>query len=43
LPVLFLLHPLKPVNGQITMPDRPGMGLELDPAKIEAERELRWS
>lgn len=38
----FLLNPLSPVNGTITMPDRPGMGLELDPAKIEEERELRW-
>jgi L-alanine-DL-glutamate epimerase-like enolase superfamily enzyme len=38
----FLLHPLTPVNGTITMPARPGMGLELDPAKIEAEDELRW-
>jgi len=38
----FLLDPLKPVNGIIHMPDRVGMGLELDPAKIEAEHELRW-
>jgi L-rhamnonate dehydratase len=38
----FLLHPLEPVNGMITMPTRPGMGLELDPAKIEEEREVRW-
>jgi L-alanine-DL-glutamate epimerase-like enolase superfamily enzyme len=38
----FLLHPLEPVNGMITMPDRPGMGIELDPAKIEEEQELRW-
>jgi len=38
----FLLNPLEPVNGMITMPDRIGMGLALDPAKIEAEVELRW-
>ena len=38
----FLLNPLEPVNGTITMPTRPGMGLALDPAKIEQERELRW-
>jgi L-rhamnonate dehydratase len=38
----FLLHPLVPINGQVTIPDHPGMGLELDPAKIEEERELRW-
>ena len=35
-------HPLEPVNGMITVPDRPGMGIELDPAKIEEEQELRW-
>ncbi len=39
----FLLHPLKPVDGTITVPVRPGMGMELDEAKIETERELRWS
>lgn len=39
----FLLHPLKPVGGMITVPARPGMGMELDEAKIESERELRWS
>jgi L-alanine-DL-glutamate epimerase-like enolase superfamily enzyme len=38
----FLLNPLEPVNGMITMPDRVGMGIELDPAKIEEEKELRW-
>lgn len=37
------LEPLKPLNGRIAMPDRPGMGLALDPAKIEQGRELRWS
>ena len=39
----FLLNPLKPVDGMITVPVRPGMGMELDEAKIESERELRWS
>jgi L-rhamnonate dehydratase len=39
----FLLNPLKPVDGMITVPVRPGMGMELDQAKIESERELRWS
>jgi hypothetical protein len=27
----------------ITVPTSPGMGVELDEAKIEGERELRWS
>jgi L-rhamnonate dehydratase len=39
----FLLNPLKPVGGMITVPAAPGMGIELDEAKIERERELRWS
>ncbi len=38
----FLLEPLLPVGGTIVMPTRPGMGIALDPAKIEGERELRW-
>ena len=38
----FWKTPLKPVNGSITVPDGPGMGMELDPAKIERERDLRW-
>ena len=39
----FFKEPLKPVNGMVTVPQGPGMGMELDPAKIEAERELNWS
>ena len=39
----FFLNPLKPVDGMISVPVRPGMGIELDEAKIETERELRWS
>lgn len=38
----FLANPLKPVNGSITVPDTPGIGMDLDPAKIEDEQELRW-
>ncbi|GAB4449557.1 MAG: hypothetical protein OHK0015_54770 [Chloroflexi bacterium OHK40] len=30
-----------PVDGMITVPTAPGMGMELDEAKIETERELR--
>lgn len=39
----FFKEPLRPVGGTITVPDRPGIGMELDEAKIEDERELRWS
>jgi L-alanine-DL-glutamate epimerase-like enolase superfamily enzyme len=33
---------VQPVNGIIRVPTQPGMGVELDPAKIEEERELDW-
>ena len=39
----FFRTPLKPVNGMISVPTGPGMGIELDEGKIENERELRWS
>jgi L-rhamnonate dehydratase len=39
----FFRNPLKPVNGMITVPTDPGMGMELDESKIETERELRWA
>lgn len=39
----FFRNPLKPLNGMISVPQDPGMGMELDEAKIESERELRWS
>lgn len=39
----FLAHPLKPVNGVITVHDEPGLGMDLDPAKIESERYLDFS
>ncbi|MDW8059710.1 MAG: enolase C-terminal domain-like protein [Thermomicrobium sp.] len=38
----FFLEPVQPVNGVIRVPERPGMGVELDPSKIESERELAW-
>jgi L-alanine-DL-glutamate epimerase-like enolase superfamily enzyme len=38
----FWKEPLRPVNGSVTVPSTPGMGMEVDPAKIESERELRW-
>lgn len=38
----FWKEPVHPVNGLIRVPEGPGMGMELDPAKIESERDLRW-
>ena len=39
----FLLHPLKPVNGVITVTDAPGLDMDLDPAKVESEKYLDFS
>ena len=36
----FLQHPLRPVNGVISIPDAPGVNMALDPAKIEREEEI---
>ncbi|MDQ3413049.1 MAG: mandelate racemase/muconate lactonizing protein [Chloroflexota bacterium] len=38
----FWQNPVRPVNGMVTVPAGPGMGMTLDPAKIEAERDLQW-
>ncbi len=38
----FFDQPLTPVNGVIRVPERPGMGVDLDSGKIEDERELSW-
>lgn len=38
----FLKRPLKPSGGLVHVPDGPGIGMELDEAKIEERRELRW-
>jgi L-rhamnonate dehydratase len=38
----FLRTPLQPVNGIVVPPDVPGMGMELDEAKISRQRELHW-
>jgi len=38
----FLKNPVKPVNGFITPPTAPGVGLELDESKIESERDIKW-
>ena len=34
---LFEKHELKPVDGRIALPDRPGFGIELDEAKIDRQ------
>ncbi len=39
----FFQEPIRPVQGTIRVPDRPGMGVDLDPAKIEEERDLHWA
>jgi L-alanine-DL-glutamate epimerase-like enolase superfamily enzyme len=36
----FLAHPLKPVDGIVTPRDAPGIGMDLDEAKIERQEEL---
>jgi hypothetical protein len=40
----FLRDPIVPRNGviQVSLIDKPGIGLELDEGKIEAERNVRW-
>jgi L-rhamnonate dehydratase len=37
----FLASPVWPTDGSIHLPDGPGVGMDLDPAKIEREEELR--
>jgi len=39
----FWANPVKPVDGMVAVPTGPGLGVELDPAKIESERELTWA
>ena len=38
----FLKDPLRPVDGFVEVPTAPGIGMELDEAKIEERIELRW-
>jgi len=38
----FLKNPLKPVNGVVTLPTTPGIGMDLDEAKIETRQELTF-
>ncbi len=39
----FFREPLRPEHGVVTVPDRPGMGMELDPETFESERYLEFS
>ncbi len=36
----FLAHPVVPASGMIGTPDQAGLGMDLDPAKIEAQDEV---
>jgi L-alanine-DL-glutamate epimerase-like enolase superfamily enzyme len=36
----FHKQPVVPEGGNIALPDRPGIGIELDEAKIESSREV---
>jgi L-alanine-DL-glutamate epimerase-like enolase superfamily enzyme len=38
----FYKQPIEPVNGMVTLPEEPGMGVELDEDKIHRQRELTW-
>jgi L-alanine-DL-glutamate epimerase-like enolase superfamily enzyme len=39
----FEKYQLKPVQGKIALPDRPGFGIELDESKIETKTLVTWS
>ena len=39
----FEKHQLTPVSGKIALPERPGFGIEFDPAKVEKQAAVRWS
>jgi len=38
----FWKEPLVPVNGIVTVPQKPGMGMEIDEAKVESSREMSY-
>ena len=38
----FLASPIRPEGGMIKVPETPGMGMDLDPAKIEHEETAKW-
>ena len=39
----FLKDPLVPIDGMITVPDSPGLGLEIDQTKVLADRQLSFA
>ena len=39
----FWQEPVKPVNGMVTLSERPGFGMEIDLDKVETDEELRWA
>ena len=39
----FIKNQIKPVNGYVTPPKAPGVGIELDETKIESERDINWN
>jgi len=38
----FEKHQLKPVDGMLELPDRPGFGIELDESKIADIQPVSW-
>jgi L-alanine-DL-glutamate epimerase-like enolase superfamily enzyme len=39
----FLAHPVHPMDGKVTPPTQPGLGMDLDENKIESRRELNFT
>lgn len=39
----FLKYPLKPINGSVTLNELPGLGMDLDEAKIERREEVKFA
>lgn len=38
----FEKDPLRPVAGKVALPERPGFGIDLDPAKVEKQSPVTW-
>jgi L-alanine-DL-glutamate epimerase-like enolase superfamily enzyme len=38
----FEKNPPRPVNGVLTLPERPGFGIELDESKISKKEIISW-
>ncbi len=39
----FEKHDYQVVNGHVALPERPGFGIELDPAKVEKRTQMSWT